>query len=156
MLYWNTVHHALKHLLLLIGLLGILSGCGGGGSPAPPPNDTTKSLSGTITSAAGSAIDSDNNDPNASYASNDTPALAQSIANPITLGGYVNVADTGSAGPSFARGDRSDFFRISLSANQSITVNIADFDTGDLDLFLYFDDGSIDLNAPDFLSEGVG
>ncbi len=113
-------------------------------------------LSGTITSAAGSIADSDINDPRALYAANDNPDQAQPIPNPVMLGGYVNVAGTGDTGRSYSSGDRVDFFSISLAANQSITLNIADHTTGDLDLYLYKDDGSIDLNNPDKMSQGTG
>ncbi len=118
-------------------------------------------LNGSVHSAAGSMADSDVNDPGASYTANDRPDQAQLISNPVTLGGYLNEANTGPDGPSFASGDRSDFFRVSMAANQSITVNIADFNaadinTNDLDLFLYYDDGAIDVLNPDFSSVGVG
>ena len=52
----------------------------------------TANLNGTVNSTAGSAADSDVNDPNASYAANNSPAQAQSIPNPVILGGYLNVA----------------------------------------------------------------
>lgn len=117
---------------------------------------TLTTISGVVTSATGSAADGDVNNINARYVANDTPAEAQLIANPVILAGYLNAARTGSAGRSFVLGDRSDFFRISLAANQSITVDVADFDTGDLDLYLYNDDGDIDQNNPDFSSIGVG
>ena len=148
---------ALRPLLLFCGLLGIISGCGGGGSNAPPPtSNITATLSGTVASGAGSDTDSDSNDPNANYVANDTPALAQKLANPAMLGGYLNKAGNGPGGPSFIPGDDSDFFRIALAANQTITLTIGDFDTGDLDLFLYYDDGSIDINNPDFFSNDIG
>jgi serine protease len=115
----------------------------------------TANLSGKVFSISGAAVDSDVNDSNATFISNNTPALAQLIPNPVNLGGYLNVANTGAAGPSFATGDRSDFYRISTTANQTIRIDIADQDTGDLDLYVYFDDGSIDLLNPDFLSMGA-
>ena len=147
-------------IIILTTLLLISCGGGGGGGGGttnpPPPPPASFTLTGTVRSAVGTVVDSDVNDPNASYVANDIPAQAQSTPNPMILGGYLNVAGTGPVGPSFSPGDRSDFFRISMAANQSITVNIADFSTGDLDLFLYFDDGSIDILNPDFSSEGVG
>jgi serine protease len=115
-------------------------------------------ISGTVVSAAGSAVDSDVNDINAdpTYISNGTEAEAQILPNPVVLGGYLNEAHTGPSGPSFIPGDLSDFFRITMAASQTITLNIADFATGDLDLYLYFDDGSIDPLNPDDSSEGIG
>jgi len=138
-------------MLFLGGLLGFLTGCSDDDG-----NDSAFTLSGTVSSAAGSIVDSDVNDPNTPDGANDSPAQAQSIPSPVMLGGYVNVAGTGKAGPLFVSGDRSDYFRVSLVAGQAITLNIADFNTGDLDLFLYYDDGDIDPNFPDFGSAGIG
>ncbi len=149
----RVISPVLKHVLLLASLLGILSGCFDKSGDSSPKGTT---LSGTVSSAAGSVADSDINDPNAPYVANDTPDQAQSIPNPVMLGGYVNVAGTGYVGRPNSPGDRVDFFSISLTANQSITLNIADHTTGDLDLFLYKDDGSIDLNNPDKMSIGTG
>jgi len=134
-----VTHQTLKSILLLGGLCGLLSGCTNGDDPDPVPRFT---LSGTVSSAAGSIVDSDVNDPNAPYAANDTPAQAQSISNPVMVGGYVNVAGTGDSGRSRSSGDRSDYFRVSLAAGQAITLNIADFNTGDLDLYLYDSSGT--------------
>ncbi len=116
----------------------------------------TTNISGTIVGSSGSFADGDVNDPNDAYIVNDTPLQAQLIPNPVNLGGYANLINTGPAGPSFTFGDRSDFFRVNMTANQSVTLNIADFTTGDLDLYIYHDDGSIDVLNPDYLSIGVG
>ncbi len=163
MKYNSARKNTLKTATLMGGVLAFLAGCGGGNnstSNALPENDNenssqTVTLSGTLRGGANVFVDSDVNDPNASYIANDTPDQAQSIPNPIMLGGYLNEKNTGPSGPSFAPGDRSDFFRVRLAANQNITVNIADPDTGDFDLFIYFDDGSIDLLNPDLMSIGV-
>ncbi|MCF6337157.1 MAG: S8 family serine peptidase [Gammaproteobacteria bacterium] len=160
MLRSGVISPVLKHALLLASLLGILSGCfDKSGDSSPKGGDSSpkgSTLSGTVSSAAGSVADSDINDPNAPYVANDTPDQAQPIPNPVMLGGYVNVAGTGYTGRSYSSGDRVDFFSISLAANQNITLNIADHTTGDLDLYLYKDDGSIDLNNPDNMSRGTG
>ena len=148
----------LKRALLLAGLSLVLAACdngGGEGNDTSPPLPKM-TLSGTISSGAGSMTDGDVNDPNAAYVANDTPAQAQSVPSPVMIGGYLNRAGTGWPGPSFSPGDTSDFYRINLAANQTITLNIADFNTGDLDLFLYYDDGSIDIANPDFFSNGIG
>jgi len=150
----------LKHILLFVSLLGILSGCFDKSEDLNPNGEDSSpkgaTLSGTVSSAAGSVVDNDINDPNAPYTANDTPSQAQPIPNPVMLGGYVNVAGTGYTGRSRSSGDRADFFSINLAANQNITLNIADHTTGDLDLYLYKDDGSIDLSDPDDVSRGTG
>lgn len=108
-------------------------------------------LSGAIQVADGTAVDSDVNDPDAPYATNDTIATAQSIANPVTVGGYVNKPGSGTPGRSQLTGDLSDTYRVTLAANQTITLHIGDFVGGDLDLFL----GDVSGNLLDS-SEGVG
>ena len=116
------------------------------------------SIQGTLSAASGSLADSDVNDPLAPYAPNDTLQQAQDLPNPSTAGGYVNRPGSGAIGRSFTTGDTSDFYRVSLVANQTIVLNVADADSGpgnDLDLFVYSDDGSVDLNAPDFASVGA-
>ncbi|NOX91698.1 MAG: S8 family serine peptidase [Gammaproteobacteria bacterium] len=149
----SAIYSVLKQVLLLLGLPVILSGCFDKDKDSGPQGAT---LSGTVSSAAGSVADSDINDPNAPYTANDIPDQAQPIPNPVMLGGYVNEANTGKEGRSFSSGDRLDFFHISLAANQRITLNIANHFSGDLDLYLYKDDGSIDLSNPDDNSIGGG
>jgi serine protease len=115
-------------------------------------------IQGTISVEPGSTVDSDINDPNAPYAANDSPAQAQPLRNPAAAGGYVNQPGTGEDGRSFLAGDRSDFFRVSLLAGQSVAINLSGTDVSggiDLDLFAYNDDGDIDLNNPDFASVGA-
>ncbi len=75
-----------------------------------------------------------------------------------TIGGYVNQPGTGDSGRSFLAGDRSDFFRVSLLAGQSVVVSLSSTDLSggiDLDLFVYSDDSEVDLNNPDFASVGA-
>ena len=120
--------------------------------------DTVSSevVSGTIKAAVGMMVDSDINTTTASYISNNTPETAQVIPNPVLLGGYANKASTGALGRSRIQGDESDFFRVDLTAGQTITLNIANHHNGDLDLFLYQDDGSIDVLNPDDASVEIG
>lgn len=114
-------------------------------------------LIGTINIASGSVVDGDVNDPNALYTPNDTYTTAQPLPNPVTLGGYVNVAGAGPPGDSFTSGDDADFYSVSLVAGQTITVTISDPSVAnDLDLHLYHDDGSVDPMAPDYSSTGTG
>ncbi len=80
------------------------------------------------------------NDPSATYAPNDNFIDAQELPNPVLLGGYVNLAGTGPSGRSQISGDGSDLFRVSLIADQIITLFIAANPAlVDLDLYLYDD-----------------
>jgi len=107
----------------------------------------TFTLSGIISAPAVVAVDSDTNDPNAPFKSNDTPNEAQTIANPITLGGYINVAGSGSPGRSQLSGDREDYYRVQLLIGQTITMLVSDFLTGDADLYLYDDTGQFVIES---------
>ena len=116
------------------------------------------SIQGQLRAAPGTLADGDVNDPQAPYAPNDSLQQAQNLPNPVTVGGYVNQPGSGVAGRSFAAGDPADFFRISLLADQTIVLNVADAGNTpaiDLDIFVYTDDGNVDLNAPDFASVGA-
>ena len=120
----------LKHAALVLGIASslLLQACGGGGggsdnpTPPTPPPAATYTLSGTVRPASGAAVDSDVNDPAASYKSNDTAADAQPIPNPVTLGGYVNQPGRGSGGRSFTAGDEVDVYRVNLLADQSLNL----------------------------------
>ena len=134
-----------KELLKLstVTLALIFAACSGGGGGDQGANGSgstplTFALSGTIQAPNNALIDSDVNDPLASFAPNNTFNEAQELPNPVLLGGYVNLAGTGPAGRSQLSGDGSDFFRVSLIANQVITLFIAENPTPvDLDLYLY-------------------
>ncbi|MFO7642227.1 MAG: S8 family serine peptidase [Candidatus Competibacteraceae bacterium] len=130
-----------KQVVLILGIAGLLlqaCGGGGGGGDSPPPPPATYTLSGVVRPASGTAIDSDVNDPNASYRSNDTIATAQAIPNPVTLGGYVNQPRRGANGRSFNTGDVVDLYRVNLLAGQPINLFIAgDGVLNDLDLGLF-------------------
>ncbi len=82
---------------------------------------------GLISAPASSAVDSDVNEPNAPFASNDRFALAQDIPNPATLGGWLNEPGTGPAfGRLSAAGDPRDLYRLSVIGGQSVRLTIAD------------------------------
>ena len=96
-------------LLWLTALLITLPGCGGGDSGG----ETTVSISGTVQAASGSVIDSDVNDPEAPFRSNDSPADAQPIPNPAIVGGYASYLGAGEPGSRFATsGDTFDSFNV--------------------------------------------
>jgi len=134
-----------------------LSACGGGGGNVPCQgtlqglNDScgqnSISISGTIQISENSFIDSDVNDSSNPYQSNNSFALAQTLSNPATLGGHVNVALQGnSTGQTYISGDTSDFYEVALRENQKIFLSIADnrdadqqndSNPNDLNLYLY-------------------
>ncbi len=153
---WESHSRIFLYLIFSAFIAGCSSG-GGGGAPAsvsPPPSTVT--LTGTIGIAAGAAVDSDVNDPFVADRSNDTFTAAQPLSNPVMLGGYLNIKDNGPVGYSFFSGDPADFYSITLQAGQTVTVTIADHPAGDLGLYLYNDDGTVDTAAPDYASTGTG
>ncbi|MEE8244326.1 MAG: S8 family serine peptidase, partial [Pseudomonadales bacterium] len=95
------------------------------------------SVSGTIQVLSSSAIDSDVNDRFTTPTSNNDFANAQPLLNPTTLGGFANLPNTGaSTGALFSSGDPGDFYRVSLTGNETILLNIAET-SADLDLRLW-------------------
>jgi len=96
-------------------------------------------VSGNIAVGAGTAMDSDVNDPNASFLANDTPGTSQLIPAPAMVGGYLNNAGAGAVGRSKISGDVVDSFRTGLPAGANVTLYIGEDDgaTHDLDLLLY-------------------
>jgi serine protease len=135
-----------------------LMACGGGGgdggiSGVAGTGTAAFAVSGEITVAANTAIDSDVNDPAAPYASNDLIDsatglidldLVQRVSRLVTVGGYVNQPGQGTDGRSFATGDISDYFVVDLTAGQTITLNTAESGSN-IDLFLYMDQ---DFDSP--------
>ncbi len=94
-------------------------------------------LSGSISVVPGTAVDGDVNDWSAPRSSNNRPEQAQALAEPVAVGGYVNVAGSGAPGPLHDAGDAEDFYRVSLSAGQSIALTVSDPALGDVDLYLW-------------------
>lgn len=124
-------------------------GCGGGGGGAPPPK--TYAISGTISAAAYTAMDSDVNDPAAPYAPNNDFDHAQPVGNPVAIGGYVNLLGHGARGRSYARGDVSDFYKVSLAANQTVTISMGESDlkNNDIDIYIYDAARSLKFSSED-------
>ncbi len=109
-----------SRLVLLTAV--VLAACGGFGDSGISPR---YSVSGVITAAANSAVDSDVNDSSAGYADNSTFQNAQPVANPVVLGGYVNIAGCGPDGRSRQTGDARDYYLISLQGGQSVSLLVA-------------------------------
>lgn len=149
----RTTFVGYKNILAGVICALLLYACGGGGGssppPPPPPPATKFTLNGTVRPAAGTAVDGDVNDPQASYRANDTIADAQLIPTPVTLGGYVNQPNTGPAGRSHSNGDKLDIYRVSLLAGQALSLFVAeDGLNNDLDLGLFNTNGEVlDISA---------
>lgn len=102
-------------------------------------------LAGTLVTPLGVFADTDINDPDAPYLSNDTTAGAIPIPDFGWTPGYVNVPGGGPAGRSQVAGDVSDYYRVSASmtdvvvrltlptVDESAPVGARD----DADLYLY-------------------
>jgi len=108
--------------------------------------NTTVSLSGSYQLAPLTSVDSDINDASAPVnIANNTFNTAQTIPNFSTIHGFATNPGTGRAG----EGDRFeitvddwDVYRVELQQNQTIRLQVVDFDVGgvfqgDLDLFVF-------------------
>ena len=95
-------------------------------------------ITGAASVSSGTQIDSDVNESSVINVGNNDFASAQKIFSPGVLGGYVNQPNSGEPGNLYASGDVSDYFRVSLSAGESILLTISDTAEGqDLDMELY-------------------
>ncbi len=123
----------------------LLAGCPSGGGGGGPTR-----LSGTMSAPESTEGDGDVNELLAAFSGNDTFAAAQSVPNPVTVGGYLNQAFFGApGGRSSSTGDERDIFRITATANQQIRLAIADATSqvnNDLQLYLLRGDCT-DANA---------
>jgi len=148
------------HIAMVVLCSAVLFSCGGGGGGSSsdsifPNVPTGLSASGKITASEGSYVDSDTNNPDANYAPNNTFNDAQIIPNVATIGGFMTYTATGNPGDVFQfLNDEFDVFRVSLSANQNITLTISDMaNFQDFDLYLY---STSDLSSPVATSLGTG
>ena len=130
----KTIRGCMAAAAILSVAWGLLA-CGSDGEAILPV--ATFSLHGEVLPAAYSALDSDVNDPNAAYRSNDTVDQAQAIFNPVILAGYVNLPGQGPPGRSFVSGDPVDVYRVNLLADDVIALVIGQPGRADLDLYLY-------------------
>ena len=134
---WKELRRAV--VVVLCGT-GFVSAC----LPGLPQEKKRKiSISGVVQAMAGNIADSDTNDPNADYQSNDTSDTAQAVHSTATIGGFVSGVGTGREGDRFAASkDEVDTFRVTLVKGQSVSLSISDFikerpSLVDLDLYLY-------------------
>jgi len=94
-------------------------------------NPPFATISGKIQILPSSAIDSDVNDIGSVPVSNNTFAAAQTLPNPVTLGGFVNMPMTGvgddpERGNLYSTGDAGDFYVVAMAGNEAILLDIAD------------------------------
>lgn len=94
-------------------------------------------ICGTIAAPVNTTVDSDVNDEQAPYTSNDTFAVAQAIPNPVSVAGYVNAPQTGANGRSFSMGDVSDFFVADFASGQTISLYVGQSQQAEVDLYLW-------------------
>lgn len=120
----------------LIFSLLLLTGCGKASFDADD-----LSISGSLSIAQQLMIDSDTNDINAPYADNNDPARPQAVLSSQQVSGFASaVASQGDASVErFARQpDTDDYFKVSLTANQTIRLQVLQAsDENDLDLFVF-------------------
>lgn len=109
----------------------------------PATENPRYTISGRLTAGASQALDLTTNDPFNASAPNDSIDTAQSLPNPITVGGYLNDPGSGAEGRSQVAGDVEDFYRVNLFEGQSITLLVADARNADADLYLYDASGDI-------------
>lgn len=136
----------LSIISVLIIFLLLVCGCDDGHDDENPTtkgeSPTYRTVSGTITSAGNMFTDSDVNDLNANYTSNDSFDLAQAITisdDKATVSGFVNVNYSGPMGGRFSiTGDYEDFYQVALSEGMTISLYMAaNPRTSELDLYLY-------------------
>jgi hypothetical protein len=110
-------------------------------SEPPSPSDADNNLpkahrSGEFRVAKTIVIDSDTNDPQRAYQSNDKRIFAQAAVNPGMVIGYMNTRTKGTEGRSKANGDKRDIYRIDALGGEVINLIINDPSQADLDLYL--------------------
>ncbi len=120
------------HLCSLI--IALTCACSDGGGVAPQRDTFT--ISGRLLAASGSLVDSDVNDPNADYRSNNSIDSAQPIYAPISFGGFLGTAAATKSGRFAQSGDEVDVFAVDLLAGQSIYLRFESAAFDDIDVYL--------------------
>ncbi|MGY5451491.1 S8 family peptidase [Agarivorans sp. MS3-6] len=120
----------------------ILFGCGGGGDSSVVDNRPVYSVSGSAIVLTNTVIDSDVNDVNSPYASNNQVTSAQELPPIAVVSGYLTSHATQVSGDRFATtSDYIDIYKVDLQAGQRLFLEIADWESGktnsDFDLSLY-------------------
>jgi len=108
-----------------------------------PTTKPTFTVSGLINVLENAHIDSDTNNPDNGYQENNRIETAQPIGNPSIVGGYLNDVATGEDGNTYDSGDDDDFFSLNAMGGEVISLFTAKPDEGDLDLYLFNNDGDI-------------
>ena len=99
------------------------------------------SVTGTIGVLEETVLDSDTNNPENIFRTNNTLEEAQLLPNPGAAGGYINEAGAGEPGNTQTSGDPEDFYRVDAQAGDIVTLYASDYIDADLDLYLYDEDG---------------
>jgi serine protease len=139
----------LKNLSLTLVVASIIAACGGGGgggggNVGDDINEQGVTISGDLIIPSFVVTDSDVNDIETTPIPNHPLTAAQTVPNPVNIGGYVNQPSEGFSGNSFISGDTDDYFLIDMQAGQTLLLNIAELGAAeDLDLFLYDLDGGL-------------
>lgn len=106
-------------------------------------NEPLRTITGTVLSADRMETDNDTNDPTSPLIPNDDFGQEWSLPNPVTVGGFVTFDGTAVDGDRFGgEGDPFDVYALSLSAGQTVVLDISDYDLfapagTDLDLYLF-------------------
>ena len=108
-------------------------------------------VTGELSPVNNLVVDSDVNNPDFPFASNDTADTAQALPNPVRLAGFASASGSGNDDSRFAgEGDVLDVYRIRMAAGQAAFMEVSDHDRDDraavdLDLLLFTID---DLDEP--------
>ncbi|WP_163133329.1 S8 family peptidase [Agarivorans sp. Alg241-V36] len=113
--------------IVAVLLSTILLACGGGGSGGE--DDSARyTVSGVANVLTNTVVDSDVNDPNALYVSNNSYSRAQVIPPIAVVSGYLASHFTGVSGDRFANlNDSEDIYRVNLESGQTLFLEIADW-----------------------------
>jgi serine protease len=131
----------MKFIFLSSLVVLALAGCGGGGgggSDNPPV--PTYTLRGSFLAEAGNRVDSDVNDTlSTEPLANDDFAAAQPLGRlPVAVGGYLNQAEAGPAGRSFADGDLRDvYLAVNMGTDDVVRLALPDDADAAIDLALF-------------------